>query len=230
MVPYAPHPRASFALPSPCPRACSTSRSALLAGGALASLLPAANAITVAADTIVTTLSDKLLGCHSDEGFMHQPQAFLSQMIYGEAFEVTNGLTTGWSTQQDNGASGSSTLDRSQPFGAARVASMRVNYASGPGGAVRLVHRGMGNEGLVFQGGKNYEGYIFARANADTKLTVALNDYVGGKVLDSTVVTVPGSGAWTQLPYNLTPSAGTTCEGTNDPSVSCEFVLCCDIA
>lgn len=66
------------------------------------------------------------------------------------------------------------------------------------------------------------QGYFFARATATTTVTVALNDYVGGTVLASTTVTVPGTGVWTQLSYTLTPSAGTNCVGiTSDPNISC---------
>ena len=152
---------------------------------------------------------------------MHQPQFFLSQMVYGEGFETTNGMRSGWSNINDAGAQGTTALDNAQPFAAARRPSMKINYASGTG-AVRLVHRGMGNEGLVFQGGKPYEGYFFARAAAATTVTVALNDYVGGTVLATTTVTVPAGGAWTQLSFALTPTGSTSCVGiTSDPGISC---------
>ena len=52
--------------------------------------------VTVAAGAITSQLSNTILGCHSDEGFMHQPQFFLSQMVYGEGFESTNGMKSGW--------------------------------------------------------------------------------------------------------------------------------------
>src|SRR4051794_16917963 len=105
---------------------------------------------------------------------MHQAQFFLSQMVYGEGFEAVPTIRSGWSVVTDGGAQGSGALDASQPFAVGRRSSYRVNYASGTG-AVRLVHRGMGNEGLVFQAGKPYEGYFFARADAATSVTVALN-------------------------------------------------------
>lgn len=152
---------------------------------------------------------------------MHQPQSFLSQMVYGEGFETTNGMRSGWDVALDGAAQGSAQLDNSQRFAAAQRPSMHVVFASGSG-AVRLTHRGMGNEGLVFQAGKPYEGYIFARSGAATQLTVALNDYVGGTVLASAVLQVPGGGAWTQLSYTLTPTAGTNCVGIeSDPDISC---------
>lgn len=154
---------------------------------------------------------------------MHQPQFFLSNMIYGEAFEGTNGLKSGWSVLTDNGAQGSDALDYNQRFAAAQRPSMHVNFASGSG-TVRLVHRGMGNEGLVVQGGKEYEGYFFARATAATTVTVALNDYTSSTPLASTTVNIPGTGVWTQLSFTLTPSASTTCTGItagSDPNIDC---------
>ena len=182
---------------------------------------PPPSGVTVAAGSVLSTLSPTILSCHSDEGFMHQPQSFLSQMVYGEAFESTNGMRSAWSTAMDGTAQGSAAPDRSQPFAAAGLPSMKLAFTSGTG-AVRLVNRGMGHEGLVFSSGKPYEGYIFARADAATAVTVALRDYTGSVVLDSVVVNVPGGGAWTQLNYTLTPSASTSCVGIeSDPEVDC---------
>lgn len=65
-------------------------------------------------------------------------------------------MRSGWSVATDSGAQGSGDLDQSTRFGAANRPAMKVTYASGTG-AVRLVHRGMGNEGLVFSAGKPYE-------------------------------------------------------------------------
>ena len=189
---------------------------------------PPPAAVSVAAGAATSQLSPTILGCHSDEGFMHQPQFFLSPMVYGEAFESTNGLRSGWSSAAEGGAQGSAALDPSQRFAAAQLPSMHIAFTGGGGGgggsaAVRLAHRGMGNEGLVFQAGKPYEGYIFARATAAAALTVSLRDYAAGAVLASAVLSVPGGGAWTQLSFALTPSAGTSCEGASasDPDVNC---------
>lgn len=56
---------------------------------------PPPSAFTIAAGTATSTLPDSVRGCHHDEGFMHAPQSFLSQMVYGEAFEPTNGMRGG---------------------------------------------------------------------------------------------------------------------------------------
>ena len=182
---------------------------------------PPPTPVRVDAATVLSTLPQSILGCHSDEGFMHQPSFFLAQMVYGEAFETTNGMRPGWSTATDGTAQGSAALDPSVRFAAAQRPAMKLAFASGAG-SVRLAHRGMGNEGLFLQAGKGYEGYIFARADAATAVTVALRDYTSGAVLASAVVTVPAGGAWTQLAYSLTPAAGTDCEGiAADPEIDC---------
>lgn len=167
-------------------------------------------------------LPKTVLGCHSDEGFMHQPQFFLSQMVYGEAFEETNGMKSGWSSAAERSAQGGAALDKAQTFGAAMRPSMKLTFGSGVG-SVRLAHRGMGNEGLVLRAGQDYTGYIFARAEKQVAVTVALRDYKNAKNLASATVTVPGSGHWVQLNYTLIPSASTTCMEADpeDPDVSC---------
>jgi hypothetical protein len=41
-------------------------------------------------------------------------------------------------------------------------------------------------------------------------------------VLATASITVPAGGAWTQLPYSLTPSGSTACVGIDsDPEISC---------
>lgn len=152
---------------------------------------------------------------------MHNPQAFLSNLVYGEAFETTNGLKSGWGVYLDGSATGSGQLDPGTPFSVAKRPSMHVSFTGGAG-AVRLAHRGMGNEGLAFNGSQPYEGYIFARANAPTTVTVALREISSGTTLASAPLAVPGGGAWTQLSFTLTPSSSTTCvDGSGDPTVDC---------
>ena len=182
---------------------------------------PPPTSVRVDASTVLSILSPTILGCHLDEGYMHAPQSFLSQMIYGEAFEITNGLRSGWSSATEGSAMGSAVLDPSQLFSVAQVPSMKLTFTSGTG-LSRLAHRGMGNEGFFLQGSKDYEGFIFARADTATILTVALRDYSSGVVLSSSIVNVPAGGGWNQFNYSLTPSSGTQCVGiASDPDVDC---------
>ena len=43
-------------------------------------------------------------------------------------------------------------------------------------------NRGLGNEGLVFRAGRDYEGSVFVRAPKPVTLVVRLEDYVKGSV------------------------------------------------
>jgi hypothetical protein len=104
--------------------------------------------VNVNAGTVVQSLNrSTLLGCHTDPGFMHQPQGFLSQMIVGEAFETMRALKSGWSNWTDgSNAVGTAVLDYNTLFGAAARPSMRIDYGPLSPGDVGIAHRGMGNE------------------------------------------------------------------------------------
>lgn len=54
-------------------------------------------------------------------------------------------------------------------------ASLKIDYTTTTGNAslAGATNRGMGNEGLTFTAGMPYEGYLFAKASAGTRLTVA---------------------------------------------------------
>ena len=61
--------------------------------------------------------------------------------------------------------------------------------------------QGLGNAGMVFEAGKEYEGFLFASLTAagtaeaagSVALTVSLEDYQSHKVLASQTLTVAGS-------------------------------------
>ena len=56
-------------------------------------------------------------------------------MIYGESFEETNGMRSGWSTILEGNAQGTANLDPSTPFAASQRPSMKISYTTGGGGA-----------------------------------------------------------------------------------------------
>eukprot|EP01047_Picozoa_sp_COSAG01_P053020 COSAG01_NODE_5639_length_4125_cov_16.441288_9_plen_274_part_01 len=140
-----------------------------------------------------------IMGCHSDSGYVVQPFGLESQMVVGESFE---GNWTGyrpldnrrgalpnitWNRLHDGQASFA--RDTAAPFHG--LASQRIELTTGSFAFVS--NRGMGNEGLVLHGGKEYTGYVFARAAKPVTLTVALRDVMArtkpAKVLAA--VTVP---------------------------------------
>jgi len=59
--------------------------------------------------------------------------------------------------------------------------SLQINYASG-NGLVGKGNRGLGNEGLTFQAGKDYDGYLFVKSAGPVTVTVQLTDYEANQV------------------------------------------------
>jgi hypothetical protein len=76
-----------------------------------------------------------------------------------------------------------------------------------------LANRGIGNEGLVFQQQKPYEGYVYVQnlGQSNAQLYVAINDYVNNIVLDSKTFSIPPSTTPGSSSTSLSPpSAGPT--------------------
>ena len=73
-------------------------------------------------------------------------------------------------------------------------------------------NRGFGNEGLFLKGQKEYEGFLVVKSSAPVTLSVSLAPFGGGTPLASTTLSSKG-GNWTEVPFTLTPSASTACEG-----------------
>ena len=94
--------------------------------------------------------------------------------------------------------------------------------ASGTHAAV--TNRGLNNEGLVLHAGKDYTGYVFAKAVTPTKLRVALQDHIKQVTLASVELSV-SAGDWQMYNFSLTPNASTgPCEFIpfdSDPSITC---------
>lgn len=129
--------------------------------------------VTVFANEVTHTVNKLFVGCHSDSGYTHQPRGFYSQLIFGESFEEPwNNVTLGTVTATQ-------ALDPTVPFNT--KPSLSITVQSGPG-AAGVSNRGLGNEGLVFEGGQPYEGFLFVQATAPVKLTAMLRDYTTGTV------------------------------------------------
>jgi len=96
----------------------------------------------------------------------------------------------------------------------------QVSYVSGTGLA-GYVNRGIGWEGLVFQGGKKYEGYFFAKGDVAVTIIVQLQDRTTNAVLASSKLSFEG-GDWRMLNFSLTSSSNTNCvDGSLAPDVHC---------
>ena len=186
-------------------------------------------------------------GCHSDSGFVHEVRGWSSQMIFGESFESPpNGTKPGqssyaWQSVVDAslGSRATIALDTTRPF--AGQASQRISIAAAAGGAfggaggtaggtAGVANRGLGNEGLYLQAGKEYEGYFFASSDAAVTLEVRLETTDGTVLARQQIQHQPSTGVggvgggYAQHKFSLTPSAGTECVGIapdSDPTVHC---------
>ena len=136
---------------------------------------PQNHTLTIHADQILHRIDPMYMGCHSDSGYTHQPRGLYSQMIFGEVFEF--GL---WPNKVMSASLSSATieLDHTRPFNT--FPSLHVAFKGQ--GYAGVANRGLGNEGLVFQDGQVYEGYLFAMANEPVTIIVRLDDYTTGKV------------------------------------------------
>ena len=188
--------------------------------------------ITVATDAPAThTVNPLYLGCHSDSGFVHQVRGYSSQLLFGESFEkpqanVTDGKSAdAWASRVDAGAAGGVEELHTTVAPAMHGASSRRVTAAG--GMVGMWNRGLGNEGLYLEAGKEYEGFFFARCATPVALVARIEDYRRNATLaewseqfDCGV----SADAWVRRNFTLTPSAGTACEGIapgSDPAVHC---------
>ena len=142
--------------------------------------------------------------------------------MYGESFEQGTTAKSGyaWNDITSAGVTATVALDASTPFNpAAPVPSLGITFTSGTGVA-GWANRGIGNEGMSLVAGSPYDGYVFVLAPAGASLWVAAVDYVGGKTLDSKTIAVGAAPGWQQVPFALTPSAGTACVGIAPGSVA----------
>jgi hypothetical protein len=124
---------------------------------------PVPAAVAVDASAVDHAIAEAVLGCHMDPGFGNDPMAWTSTLIYGQGFPQNEpAKVKAW--HDVTTAAGTAALD------AAVVMNPAAN-ALAPGGAPTLAltktggegvvgwgNRGIGGEGLVFQGGKDYEG------------------------------------------------------------------------
>ena len=195
-----------------------------------------------------------IMGCHSDSGFAHEPRALYSQMIMGESWEAkdidgdapldpeTGGSVGGtWPNPSvAPGAVGSGRVVASRREAFHGLQAQQLTLASG--GHVGVANRGLGNEGMVFEAGREYEGYVWAKADGAAPLTleVALEDHTqGGEtraavVLSSQTLQVPagagrGPAAWTQVHFTLRPNSSTNCEGIENAEAWSRYRVSCPI-
>ena len=212
-------------------------------------LLPAAadtiNRVTVHTDTVTHQITPLAMGCHSDTGYEHQARGFYAQMIVPDSMNATSFTATphwggnastdgsfssarvGWNVETSAPSvafTHSTKTDEASRFHG--VASERLSLAGkGSGG---LSNRGLGNAGMVFEGGKPYEGFLWAAAASASPVlvVVSLEDYTATpkRVLATQTLKVQAGPGFKRYNFTLTPSASTRC--IDIPYRSDPLILC----
>jgi hypothetical protein len=128
-----------------------------------------------------------------------------------------------WSAFSASQADGTAAID-DNGTGFHGRASLSVKYFSGDG-LVGMANRGLGHEGLVFEAGRDYEGYFFAKSAKPVTIGVAIVDYTrSNRMLASQSIAFPGGEDWTQVDFSLTTIGSTGCVGIvpgSDPEIDC---------
>eukprot|EP00927_Polykrikos_kofoidii_P034009 TRINITY_DN28853_c0_g1_i1.p1 TRINITY_DN28853_c0_g1~~TRINITY_DN28853_c0_g1_i1.p1 ORF type:complete len:737 (-),score=92.26 TRINITY_DN28853_c0_g1_i1:79-2124(-) len=192
---------------------------------------------------VIGQASDRLIG-YGIEDVNHELYGGLySQLVYGEDFEEPAGKSGVSGDLGDNrGDSKLSptwaklTSSQAQPSPAyetvtsgvfnGKQAQLMSAIGSNP---ARIINRGLYQQGLYIQKGREYEGYLYARiaqngtAYSTPQLTVSLvsmaNESSGGERTGSSTLPLEIASSafqlsgteWTRLNFRLTPSVGSAC-------------------
>jgi hypothetical protein len=133
-----------------------------------------------------------------------------SQMIFGESFQEPPPVTQTekamevsglWRATHRGAAAGRFALVAERPFAGRQ--SQQVSFDSGDG-EWGLENQGLNRWGMNFEGGKPYEGYVWARAGNKTEFVAALESRDGAQVYAETAMVVAGDD-WQRLDFTLTP-------------------------
>ena len=108
-----------------------------------------------------------------------------------------------WRAFRQGQSGGDFSLETSAPFSGRQ--SQRIAFLNGAG-AVGIANQGLNRWGLNFMAGRDYEGYLWARAEAPTALFVALESQDGASVYAEKPVRVH-AGGWQKLAFTLRPGA-----------------------
>jgi hypothetical protein len=83
--------------------------------------------------------------------------------------------------------------------------SQQITFASGSG-SIGIENQSLNRWGMNFVRGKEYEGYLWARAKSDTELFVALESKDGGAAYAEKSLKLK-AGDWQRLDFKVTPNA-----------------------
>jgi hypothetical protein len=106
-----------------------------------------------------------------------------------------------WRPIREGEVKGFFPLESQDPFSGNQ--SQQMIFASGSG-EIGIENQGLNRRGMNFVGGKNYEGYVWARAKSPTELSVALESRDGSGVYAEKSLKIK-AGGWQRLDFKLVP-------------------------
>ena len=123
------------------------------------------------------------------------------------AYDTENGSADSvsgmWRPIWRGDAEGNCSLDSQRAFSGDQ--SQQITFASGSG-EIGIENQGLNRWGMNFVHGKNYDGYVWARAEAATKFFVALESTDGATVYAEKSLELK-AGDWQRLDFKLAPKA-----------------------
>lgn len=120
------------------------------------------------------------------------------------AFAQGDGGVSGmWSAVRRGSAAGAYGMDARQPFKGTQ--GQKLAFTGGEG-EVGIGNQGLNRQGMAFQAGRPYEGYVWVRAEGSVDLYAALESADGANVLAEAPLHA-SQGDWERLDFTVTPGA-----------------------
>lgn len=116
------------------------------------------------------------------------------------------GVSGMWRGVQTGTAAGSFAIETKDAFVGGQT--QRLTFSRGEG-TFGIENRGLNRRGMAFAAGKPYEGFVWARADKDSELVVALENGNGQVTYTRQQLKVP-AGGWRKVEFALTPRASAT--------------------
>jgi alpha-L-arabinofuranosidase len=114
-----------------------------------------------------------------------------------------NGVSGMWRGLRRGTAMGKFTIETADVF--AGKQSQRLTFESGDG-EIGIENRGLNRQGMSFEAGKPYDGYLWVRAEKPADLFVTMESGDGAKVYGETKLAI-GAGGWKRYNVAITPNA-----------------------
>ena len=179
-------------------------------------LKPVGNSVSVNALNVQANVSAQMTGVGMEDVNHEIYGGIYSQLIYNEGFQEApdgTGVSKMWGGESTGSASGSFSIDTSQPFQGQQ--SQHIQYTGGSG-RLGVENRGLNRWGINFTADKPYEGYVYLRSAQSSQVYVTAESS-SGAVYAETSFTANSSG-WTKYPFSFTPN-------TNDANGQVAFSL-----